>query len=143
MNTPSRAGKVAIRIVVASIAMLALGGPSPGHVGSCDGSAERTSYNDFCRVRDNVRCVRDFNNNGSEYAPGIPARITAAEYSTCAADARNETCVGGNYPLCSDNTPAAPTRTQTDACIAALSDPSRFVIPEAMLRECVFSCGGI
>ncbi len=140
MNTPSRAGKVAIRIVVASIAMLALGGPSPGHVGSCDGSAERTDYAEFCMNFQQWRCVRDYN-EGRAYLDGTPARLDGPGYQTCANEIAAR-CTGGSYGMCGD-VPKAPTTTQTDACIAAMSTPARNGTPEAMLPECVFSCGGI
>lgn len=140
-QTPSRAGKVAIRLVVASIAVLALGGPSPGHVGSCDGASEHTPYVDFCMQYQQWRCVRDYN-GGRAYTDGSPPRIDGMGYQACAAEIGTR-CSAGSYGVCG-GIPNNPTRTQTDACIGAMADASRNGTLETALIECNFSsCGGI
>lgn len=128
---PSRAGKVAVRLIVALIAMLALGGPSPGHVGSCDGSAERTPYADFCAARNTANCERDIQ----------AGRIDGAGYRACSANVLVG-CDGGNYAPC-NGVDTAPSTTQTDACIGALRDTPRFGLLESQLGECRFCPGGV
>lgn len=131
-QTPSRAGKVAVRLFIASIAILALGGPSPGHVGSCDGSAERTPYPEFCERYQTYACQRDYDGG----------RLDIPGYTACAADA-GMGCSAGNYMEC-NGVPTEPTQTQTDACLAAMQDPARYSLLASELIECRFSdCGGI
>lgn len=130
-QTPSRAGKVAVRLFIASIAILALGGPSPGHVGSCDGSAERTPYIEFCVQRSTANCERDL----------AATRIDAEQYGVCSTNVMPG-CEGGNYAPC-NGVETAPSTTQTDACVAALRDPGRFGLLESELAECRFCPGGV
>lgn len=130
-QTPSRTGKVALRLLIATIAILALGGPSPGHVGSCDGSAERTPYVEFCVQRNTANCERDL----------TAGRIDGPGYTLCSGSVMMN-CEGGNYTPC-NGVETAPSTTQTDACVAALRDPARFGLLESELAECRFCSGGI
>jgi len=127
-------------MVIASIAALALGGPSPGHIGSCDGSAELTSFDEFCPLFETFSCERDYN-LGMSYSDGSPQRITeSAEYRACGSMASD--CRGGSYGTC-NGVSTRPTTTQTDACLAAMQDRTRFQLLKSELAECRFCPGGV
>lgn len=117
------------RILAGVVAFLALGGPSPGHVGSCDGSAEAADPDTFCEYYRTWECAR-------EAASG---RIADQEaYRECT----RRSGTNGPYAYCVGFTfTCEPTQGMADACIRALerTDPS---VPTADIPQCNF-CGGV
>jgi len=114
------------RFIVGVLAVLALGGPSPGHVGSCDGSGELATPSEYCPLYRAYFCAREFQGG----------RINAAEYTTC-ADQSGAFCVGFNFDAA-----CHPTKRRADSCIQAMMDAGRVSTPTTALPECQY-CGGV
>jgi hypothetical protein len=126
-RTPRRTGAIVVRLLVGAIGLLALGGPSPGHVGSCDGSAELAAPGAFCEQYRTWFCVRELQGE----------RINEAEYTNC-ANGIPTFCAAFSFGMC------RPTQRRADSCIAAMRDPGRVSTPSSMIPECNFcDSGGI
>ena len=124
---PSRRAGWAPRALVGAILLLALGGPSPGHIGNCDGDAQPADPADYCARYRAFFCAR-------EYQGG---RINAADYTLC-AERSAMFCMGFNFdPMC-----GVPTQRRANLCIDAMSDMGRVATPTTNLPECQF-CGGV
>jgi hypothetical protein len=122
---PRRTGAIVVRVIVAAIGLLALGGPSPGHVGSCDGSAELASPGDFCTRYRTWFCARELQGG----------RINAAEYTNCANGIATY-CASFTFGMC------VPTQRRADSCISAMSDMGRVGTPSTLIPECNFCDNG-
>jgi hypothetical protein len=122
--------RIAIRLGAGVIILLALGGPTPGYVGTCDASGGSTVADpaQFCTSRKTWECARDY----------AAHRIDMGMYNACALGI-DAACAGFNWtPGC------APSPQLADACISALSDMSRVGTPTPMIEECYTEslCGG-
>lgn len=125
MSALHRSRLVLGRVGLAVGAFLALGGPSPGHVGGCGGdSADNADPDAFCHSKLGLECSR-------RVARGEFA-TTEAYQAACGAAAIDSACVP--YASCS------LTQTDAQACLDALSatDVSVVVVP-----ACSNLCGGI
>lgn len=121
MNQPKLTSRVALRLAVGLVAFLALGGPSPGHIGNCSGVSSGTpDANQYCVEKAAQECRRDF----------MAGRTDAAAF---------DTCVNSIYPMCDSVITwvgCVPTSAQTRACLNILSDTTRDAIPLRDIPEC-------
>lgn len=118
------------RLLAGAITFLALGGPSPGHVGSCDGSGELADPAQFCEAYRTFYCAREVSGG----------RISGTEYNACV----QRTGAGGPYMFCTgfNFTPGCePSQRSADACIRAL-DQTDVSVPTGNVAQCDF-CGGV
>ncbi len=124
-----RPRRLAPRLLAGIILFLALGGPSPGHVGSCDGSGELADPAEFCEAYRTYFCARELNGG----------RLPVTEYANCT----RRTGTGGPYAYCTGfSFPCeTPTQKSADACIRAL-DQTPVEVPTADVAQCNF-CGGV
>ncbi|MBX7195914.1 MAG: hypothetical protein K1X94_27920 [Sandaracinaceae bacterium] len=119
------------RVLAGIIAVLALGGPSPGHVGSCDGSGEQADAAMFCEAYRTYHCARELSGG----------RLPPEQYGDCT----RRTGAGGPYAFCTGFafTPGCePTQRSADACIHAL-DVTPVAVPTADVAQCDFCGGGV
>jgi hypothetical protein len=106
--------------VAGTIALLALGGPTPGYVGSCSaGSPAVVDAQQFCVDRKVAECVRD----------RVALRTDDPQYQACML-AISSSCEGATWNGC------APSAQIADACISALRDMTRIGTPNTMIVEC-------
>ncbi len=127
----SRRARLVPRALAAVIAFLALGGPSPGHVGSCDGSGELADQASFCEAYQTWYCAREVGGlrlNGTMYNECIRRTGPSGPYAEC---------TGFNFmPGCE------PSQRSADACIRALEAATDLSIPTTNIIQCDF-CGGV
>lgn len=119
------------RVLAGIIAVLALGGPSPGHVGSCDGSGEQADSAMFCEAYRTYYCARELSGG----------RLPADQYSDCT----RRTGSGGPYVFCAgfNFTPGCePSQRSADACIRAL-DTTPVSVGTGDVAQCDFCGGGV
>ncbi len=116
------ARKITLRLGALVIVGLALGGPTPGYVGTCDpgGSAGTVDRVQFCTDKETYQCARDL----------AAGRIDMTQYNVCAGHIDTD-CHGFNFPA-----GCAPSHPLADACISALSDSSRISTRSEMIVEC-------
>ena len=112
------------------VVALALGGPTPGYVGSCSTSGPDQSVDrvQFCVDSSTWKCARDLG----------AGRIDMNAYNACRARIDTD-CAGFNFPAgCS------PSRPRADACNSALSDANRIGTRSEDIVECQSNtlCGG-
>jgi hypothetical protein len=121
MNEPKLISRVALRLAVGLVAFLALGGPSPGHLGSCTGLSAPPDPYRYCVDTRGEECRRDVS----------AGRINVdVEFPAC-VDAILPRCEGVvAWPSC------VPTSAQTLACLEALRDTNRYSTPSNELPEC-------
>lgn len=122
--------RLLLRVLAGIVTMLALGGPSPGHVGSCDGGSELADTAEFCEVYRTFYCTR-------EYAGG---RMALEAYNACTSRSPS-----GAYTYCVTNPFDAcqPLKRETDACVRGLADDSdEWSTPSTAIPQCQI-CGGI
>lgn len=130
-KTPNR-NRLVPRVLAGAILLLALGGPSPGHVGSCDGSGELADAAMFCEAYRTYYCARELNGG----------RLPLAEYPACI----QRTGMGGPYTYCtgfSFMTGCEPSQRSADACIRALEQATDVSIPTGNIAQCDFCGGGV
>jgi hypothetical protein len=110
-----------LRLAAGVVILLALGGPTPGYIGSCDaGGARVADPAQFCVDKRSAECARDLS----------AMRITMEMYNACSATLLSE-CNGFNWAAgCS------PSPETADACLAALRDPSRLGTLNSEIVEC-------
>jgi hypothetical protein len=104
------------RACVAVLFVLALGAPSPGHIGGCSTTTPVADPEQYCVDKISRICART----------GM-----ACERNTILA-----MCDGRRWPV-----GCRPTATETNACLVALVDLSRLSVPDDMLPECQAICG--
>lgn len=122
-----------LRIAVGALLVLALGGPSPGHIGSCDGSAELAGAADFCERYRTYYCAREL----------MGGRLPASEYQACIQ--RTGPNSGDPFTYCSRFafTPGCePSQRTADACIDALARTDVSVRSDD-IQQCDFCGGGV
>ncbi len=107
-------------LVLAAGLFLLLGGPSPGAVGGCSEEDDSADAAEFCVERKAWECAR----------ARARGEIDAAGEQTCRGRI-NMQCAGAQWAC-----EVPPSTRQTDACINALSDPSRLNESSASIREC-------
>ncbi len=119
---PRRARRVLLRLAAGTVALLALGGPTPGYIGSCDAGGSRVADPDqFCADRRDAECARD------AYA----GRITREMYNVCRMGIETE-CSGFNWAGgCS------PSPETAAACVDALRDMTRIGTVTSAIPECM------
>lgn len=128
-----RRARLVPRALAGVIAFLALGGPSPGHVGSCDGSGELADPAMYCEAYRTYFCAREL--SGGRLPPG--------EYAACT----QRTGAGGPYAWCTGFSFGAdplchPSQRSADNCIRAL-DQTDVAVPTANVAQCDFCPGGV
>jgi hypothetical protein len=103
------------------VVALALGGPTPGYVGNCDGTGGSGSVDrvQFCTDELGWECARD-----------NARHPDTTVYNACVAQI-DRTCAGFNFPA-----GCAPSHQLAYACISALADAGRVATPTAMIVEC-------
>lgn len=112
--------RVLLRLLAGTVALLALGGPTPGYVGSCTaGSPAVVDAQEFCVNRKVAECVRD----------RVAERTDDPQYQSCMLMIEGA-CTGITWNGC------APSAQIADACISALRDMSRIGTANAMIVEC-------
>ncbi|MBN8615596.1 MAG: hypothetical protein J0L92_33685 [Deltaproteobacteria bacterium] len=125
-----RRARMLPRVLAGVIAFLALGGPSPGHVGSCDGSGELADAAMFCEAYRTYYCARELSGG----------RLPQDQYLQCTM----RTGPGGPYTFCSgfNFTPGCePSQRSADQCIRAL-DTADVAVRTDDVAQCDF-CGGV
>jgi hypothetical protein len=130
-DTKKNRSRLVARILVGGMLVLALGGPSPGHVGSCDGSGELADAAMFCEAYRTYYCARELSGG----------RLPAAEYAACT----QRTGPTGPYTYCtgfSFMTGCEPSQRSADSCIRAL-DQTEVSIPTGNIAQCDFCGGGV
>jgi hypothetical protein len=120
-RVPSKSvwGRVALRFAVGAVVFLALGGPSPGHLGGCSSISSAPDAYTYCVDKRGAICQR-------EYYSG---RVNIDVFNACVANIY-PTCEGTGWSGC------VPTNGQTEACLLALRDETRFPTPDAEIVEC-------
>lgn len=122
-TTPVPAWSVSRRALLALLLFIALGGPTPGSIGSCSDDIEVTDAQSFCIDTQALYCLRDFE----------AERIDEAAYDECLADvAPNCRGFAWNPAVC----PIPPTEQRANACIAALRSKERLETPNDEILEC-------
>lgn len=122
MNGNARSAGVS-RALIALALFIALGGPTPGSIGSCSDEITVTDAQSFCIDTQALYCLRDFK----------AERISEDEYDACLADVA-PACRGftWNPEICSP----PPTEQRATACIAALRSSERLETPNEEIIEC-------
>ncbi len=120
--------RLVLRAAAGTVILLALGGPTPGYIGSCDASGPRVADPaQFCVDRRQAECARDY----------YGMRISADMYNACAMTIESS-CAGFNWTAgCS------PSPETAGACVSALREMSRVGTATAMIPECYMEslCG--
>lgn len=119
--------RLAIRLGAGTILLLALGGPTPGYIGSCSvGQSAPVDAEQFCVNRKSAECVRD----------RVAMRTNQVMYEAC-ANAILTQCEGATW-ICE------PSAEMAAACIEALRDSDRLGMTNDMIVECSQDtfCGG-
>lgn len=113
--------RVVLRLAAGALALLALGGPSPGYIGGCSGVAPSApDAHDYCIQKNGLVCVRDV----------MSGRITREQFDNICYPAITTRCGGASWGACVPNT------AQTNACLTALNDASRFSTVDSEIVEC-------
>ena len=132
------------RVVVGVVLFLALGGPSPGAVGACDGEVATIDPEQFCVNRGARQCDRDRARAMGELPPA-PAPcpdnpdtpLNEADPATCAwlycRDQLRTRCSGTTD--WSDCAPP-PSVATANACLFALESFDRLNEPTGAIPEC-------
>jgi hypothetical protein len=112
--------KVLLRLVAGGIALLALGGPSPGYIGGCAGTAPGApDARQYCTDKGGLVCMREF----------YSGRANLDQFNACVAQI---------VPMCAETSWGAcvPNVAQTNACLVALGDSGRFAMTTPEIPEC-------
>lgn len=129
------------RVVVGVVLFLALGGPSPGAVGACDGDISTVDADQFCANRKARECNRG---RARGELPAAPAPCTddpvtpvnESEVQVCAwqycLGRVPSDCTGQTWDRCA--TP--PSVATANACLSALENPDRVGEPTNAIPEC-------
>ena len=129
--------RLVIRAAGLAVLALAIGGPTPGYVGSCDpggGSSSTTvDPHDFCVTRLTYQCARD-KAAGRIMCPADPMAPCPA-YNTCVASIANM-CSGFNLPA-----GCMPSTGIAQACYDALLTPARLSTPCSLMSCGLSECG--
>jgi hypothetical protein len=114
--------RLMLRACALVVVALALGGPTPGYVGSCSTSGPDQTVDrvQFCTDTSTWKCARDL----------AAGRIDMNGYNTCSGRIDTD-CAGFNFPA-----GCAPSRPRADACISALSDANRISTMSDSIVEC-------
>lgn len=118
---PKSLRRVLLRLGAGVVILLALGGPTPGYVGTC--STDTPAVVDpeqFCVDRKSSECARD----------RVAGRTDEATYNACANMIESQ-CTGATW-----TNGCAPSPQLAGACISALRDMSRLATLNAMIEEC-------
>lgn len=111
-----------LRAGALAVVATALGGPTPGYVGTCDPGGSRPAVDPeaWCNERESVECARDL----------AAMRINMSMYSACQASVET-TCRGFNFPPgCS------PSRELAAQCIDDLSRTDLLSTPSDAMPSC-------
>ena len=117
-----RLSGLAVRAAVGVLLVLGLGGPSPGHLGSC-GATSAADPVQFCTSKETYVCAREC---------GSGRWDAAMRMTMCGTDAVIASrCAGFGFPP-----GCLPTQVQASACFEALRNPDRLGTPFLDITEC-------
>lgn len=126
-----RFARIALRIAAASLVALAIGAPSPGHLGSCglSGGAVAADPVQFCTDKETFICIRECGTGRWDAA--MCSTMCGDNPPTTAMGVAAARCAGAGFPP-----GCALTQAQANACITSLQDLARLSTPFLEIPEC-------
>jgi len=130
------------RVVVGVVLFLALGGPSPGAVGACEGEISTVEPVQFCVNRKVRECNRDLARGVLPAAPTLctddpgTTTVNEADPGDCAREycrsLVSTACNGQTWDRCAP----PPSVATANACLSALEDVARVGEASSAIPEC-------
>lgn len=129
------------RLGLAGLVFIALGGPTPGAIGSCNDDVQVADPVKFCEKKKSYTCLREFARGDIAIHPSAPGMCNGApDREACEREASRNICLGAVEGECASvtwGTDCEPPNTiQADACINALKAIPRLAEATASIVEC-------
>lgn len=139
MKTPSLR-----RFGFGALLFIALGGPTPGAVGSCNDDVKTADPVEFCIYKKSLTCIRE---NARGDIQILPESVTAcagesetAARQNCEREDSKNRCLSSAQNDCAGiswgNTCSPPNEIQADACLQALGSMERIGQATSEIGEC-------
>lgn len=144
LSSPRRARRGRARRLLGVVGpvglFLALGGTTPGSVGSCSDTDPAQDFVEFCNVYEQVVCIRK--QRSAEPCEDVPAGVRCYDAELCTAQAIARDCAAaGTWERWSGmSCTPAPTTEEANLCLLVLTDPASgydFSVPEETIPECM------